>query len=366
MSTWVTWPVWQQRRRLLVLLAVVEFGALAAPILMWSPLTRAQLDLCLLLTSLSLTYSLVVAGWEKVRQCLLFERTPTMGSNMLTPWCFAAAIMLPPSLAAFTTMVASIGDWPSYNATGQRLQHRFVYSAATATLAATASSVFARLPVPTVAGLALAVAAWFVVGLGMIVLAMCAAGHFDCVRPMLQLRNHELEFVTIGVAFAEYGLHVLQLPLLWLSVPIAVLIQRRFTQAELRHRPDRSMREEAWLHVAQVVVEASDTASIVRIDSADPAAARTVAMMQAGCDAIGSYGEGRGLAILLPDCPPQNADALARRLRSAMLVRKVPCNIAAAAKPRDGLRLDDLLAVSEAELVAREAASQRYERPWLG
>jgi hypothetical protein len=88
-------------------------------------------------------------------------------------------------------------------------------------------------------------------------------------------------------------------------------------------------------------------------------------MMQAGCDAIGSYGDGRGLAILLPDCPPQNADALARRLRSAMLVRKVPCSIAAAAKPRDGRRLDDLLAVSEAELVAREAASERSERPWM-
>jgi len=43
----------------------------------------------------------------------------------------------------------------------------------------------------------------------------------------------------------------------------------------------------------------------------------------------------------------------------------VPCSIAAAAKPRDGRRLDDLLAVSEAEMVAREAAGERSERPWL-
>jgi hypothetical protein len=361
----MTWPVWQQRWRLLVLLAVVELGALAAPILMWTPLTRAELDLGLLLTSLSLTYSLVVTGWEKVRELLLFERTPTMGSNMLTPWCFAAAIMLPPNLAACVTMVASVGYWPSYRVTGHRLLYRFVYSVASATLAATACSVLTRLAMPAGAGLASAVGAWLVVGVGLIVLAMCAGGQFEGIRPMLQLRTHDMEFLTIGVAMAEYGLHALQLPLLWLSVPLVVLLQRHYAQAELRDRPDRLMREEAWLHVAQVVVEASDTVSIVRIDSADPAAARTVAMMQAGCDAIGSYGDGRGLAILLPDCPPQNADALARRLRSAMLVRKVPCSIAAAAKPRDGRRLDDLLAVSEAEMVAREAAGERSERPWL-
>lgn len=360
MRTRTNWPVWQQRRRLLGVLAAVELAALAAPILIWSPFTRPELDLALLLVSLSVTYSLVVAAWEKARRYLLFERTAAIAPNMLATWCFAAAIMLPPNLAVYSAMLAAAGDWPSYNAAGTRLLYRFVYSVATAGLAAMAASMVVRSDLPLFAGLALAVAGWLLVGLCMIMLAMYAAGELSGIPAVLSLPTYRLELLTVAVALAEYGLHAATLPLLWLSLPVAVLIQRRFTQAEARRwaRPDRLMREEAWLHVARAVVEASDTASIVRIDSADPAAARTLAMMQAGCDAIGSYGDGRGLAILLPDCPPQNADALARRLRSALRVRKVACNIAAAAKPRDGQLLDDLLAVSEAELVTRDAAGQ--------
>ena len=67
----------------------------------------------------------------------------------------------------------------------------------------------------------------------------------------------------------------------------------------------------------KVVVEAAEIVSVLRIDTADPQTARTVAMMQGGCDAIGTYPAG-GLAILLPDCPPAQSDALARRLRIAM------------------------------------------------
>jgi len=344
----------------LAVLGTVELGTLAALILMWSPFTRAQFDLALLLGSLSVTYSLVVVAWERARQYLLFERTPVMSPNVLATWCFAAAIMLPPNLAACMAIVVAVGDWPSYNCAGRRLPYRFVYSVATSGLAALAASMAIRSGLPFVLGLLLAIALWFVLDMGLIMVAMCAAGEAAAIPHLLGLRTHSLELLTIGVALAECGLHAAKLPLLWLSLPAAVWIQRRFAQSELRQwgRPDRLMGEEAWLHVAQVVVMASDTASIVRIDSTEPEAARTVAMMQAGCDAIGSYGDGRGLAILLPDCPPQNADALARRLRSAMKVRKVPCNIAAASKPRDGHQLGDLLAVSEAELVARDAVNQ--------
>ena len=359
MSTWTTWSVWRQPRRLLAVLVAVEGGALAAPILMWSPPARADLKLALLLVSLSMTYSLLVAGWEKARLYLLFERAPLMAANMLAPWCFAAAIMLPPNLAAGVTLIASVGDWPSYSG-GPRVLHRFVYGIASATLAAAVASRMLRTGLPLPAGLAVAALSWSLVGIGTIALALLAAGQAGGLRAMLGGRTFSVELLTMGVALAEYGLQTARLPLLWLSVPVTVLIQRHFTRVELRQldRPDRLMRQEAWVHVATVVIDASDTASILRIDSPDPVAARTIAQMQAGCDAIGSYGSGHGLAILLPDCPPPHADALARRLRSAMRVRRVPCQIAAAAKPRDGERLGDLLAVSEAELVARAASSE--------
>ncbi|HJQ00398.1 MAG TPA: hypothetical protein VJ851_02255 [Jatrophihabitans sp.] len=77
--------------------------------------------------------------------------------------------------------------------------------------------------------------------------------------------------------------------------------------------------------------------------------------MQAGCDAIGYLGTD-GLGMLLVDCPALSADALAARLRTALRTKGIVGNVAAAGKPRDGYRLDDLLAICEAELVAREAA----------
>jgi hypothetical protein len=118
------------------------------------------------------------------------------------------------------------------------------------------------------------------------------------------------------------------------------------------------MDQQAWLHIAKVIVEASETVTILRMDAADSQTARMVAMMQGGCDAIGTYRHG-GLAILLPDCPPPNGDALARRLRIAMKHHKVDCHIASASKSRDGHSVDDLLAVCEAELVISREASRR-------
>ena len=121
------------------------------------------------------------------------------------------------------------------------------------------------------------------------------------------------------------------------------------------------MGKEAWLIAADVVVASTVTATIIRIDSDDPQAARTVAMLQGGCDAIGAFGE-RGLAIVLPDCPPRHGDAIARRLQIALRYHKVPCHVVAVASPRDGLRLADLLAVTEAELVLVSEAGREQPR----
>ncbi|HEX4726795.1 MAG TPA: hypothetical protein VH298_03300, partial [Jatrophihabitans sp.] len=72
----------------------------------------------LLLASLSVTYSVFVVGWEKAHRLLLFERAPAMTPDVLAVWCFAAALLLPPSLAAAVTAAAAIGDLPSYNPAG--------------------------------------------------------------------------------------------------------------------------------------------------------------------------------------------------------------------------------------------------------
>lgn len=354
------WPVWRERRRVLVVMALVEALAVAVPVASWSRLSRADFDLALLLTSLSVTYSLCVVGWEKARRQLLLERTPAMQPNVLATWCFAAAVMLPPLPAAVVTAVSVLGGWPAYNAAGANRFYRYVFSLMTSVLAASIASRTMRLALPVAGTLPLAAAAWLVVGAGATALALCASGQLSAVRAMLHLDAHRLEAVTMAVAVAEYGVHRVGLPLIWLSLPAAVVIQRRFTRAELRARGSVAppMNEEAWLHVAGVVVQASVAVTVLRIDASDTEAASVVAMMQGGCDAIGTNPPG-GLAILLPDCPPANGDVLIRRLRIAMKHHKVDCHIASASKPRDGQVLDDLLAVCEAELVvSREAASR--------
>ena len=354
------WPVWRERRRVLLVLALVEALAVVVPVVCWSPLSRADFDIALLLASLSVTYSLCVVGWEKARRHLLLERTPVMQPNVLATWCFAAAIMLPPAPAAVVTAISGLGGWPAYNAAGVNRLYRYVYSLLASVLAAAFASQTMRLGLPVAGALPLAAAVWLLVGAGATALAMCASGQLRATRSMLHLDAHRLEALTMAVAVAEYGVHRAGLPLIWLSLPAAVAIQRRFTKAELRARVGVAppMNDEAWLHVASVVVEASVAVTVLRIDASDPEAACVVAMMQGGCDAIGAYPPG-GLAILLPDCPPANGDVLSRRLRIAMKHHKVDCHLVSASKPRDGQDLGDLLAVCEAELVVSREASNR-------
>lgn len=355
------WPVWRERYRVLAVLAVVELLGLAMPAIAWKPVSLADLDLALLLASLSVTYSLFVVGWEKARRLLLFERTPAMTPDMLAIWCFAAAILLPPQVAAGVTAVTAASGWGAYTPAGAKLVYRYVYSVLTAVLAATAASLVCRLDLPLAGRVSMAAAAWLLVGAGATALAMCASGQFGAAKAMLHPRTHRIELITMAVAVAEYAAYqVFGLALVWLSLPAAVLIQRYFTTSELRTRTvdAQPMDPEAWLHIAKVIVAAAETVSVLRIDAADAQAARTVAMLQGGCDAIGSYSHG-GLAVLLLDCPSTQAAALARRLRMAMQLHRVECNIATASKPRDGLVADDLLAVCEAELVVSRAASRR-------
>jgi hypothetical protein len=294
---------------------------------------------------------------------LLLERAPAMQPNVLATWCFAAAVMLAPVPAAVVTAVSVLGGWPAYNAAGANRLYRYVFSLMASVLAAAVSSRTMRLGLPVAGTLPLAAAAWLFVGAGATALAMCASGQLRAARSMLHLDAHRLEAVTMAVAVAEYGVYRAGLPLIWLSLPAAVVIQRRFTRAELRARGSVAARmtDEAWVHVADVVVQASVAVTVLRIDASDTQAASVVAMMQGGCDAIGTYPPG-GLAILLPDCPPANGDVLSRRLRIAMRHHKVECHIASASKPRDGQVLDDLLAVCEAELVVAREVSSRSAR----
>jgi hypothetical protein len=218
-----------------------------------------------------------------------------------------------------------------------------------------------ELDIPKPAALGLAALAYVGVAIVLMASAMVASKQYDAARMLARPKIYDLEIATVGLALTEVVLHDLRLPLLWLSLPAALYLQGRALRSGLQHQGDdpnaRPMRREAWLVVAREVVAACPAAAIMRVNTADPQAVALVARMQAGCDAIGLTGS-NGLAILLTDCPGLSADSLAVRLRSALRHNNIAAEVAVAAKPRDGQSLADLLAVSEAELITRQAVPE--------
>ncbi|MFL6162819.1 MAG: hypothetical protein ACJ74U_11390 [Jatrophihabitantaceae bacterium] len=179
-------------------------------------------------------------------------------------------------------------------------------------------------------------------------------------RRFVSWNTHWIEVYTVSVGIGEVALLQAHLQAwIWLSLPAAMVLQRWAVRSDIRaiNAPDvRPMAEQAWLAVSREVIRACPVSAIMRIQTADPAAVSYLAKIKAGCDAVGMAGR-TGLAILLTQCPSGNADALAERMRAILQTEGIEAQVAVAAKPRDGYSLDDLLAVSEAELITRTAAS---------
>jgi len=352
-----TWTLWRTSPSAVIVILAVDLAAVATPLASIRSIEPSHLWTAVLLASLSIVYSRFTVSWERARRALRQEKLPTLCPNLLATWAFAAAVLLPVTLAAVVIAAAAVAEWPARNIAGQATPYRYVYSTAGAILAAVAAHTCMALAVPEGVALGLAVIGYMLVGIAAVALAMVAAGQYKALSLLLKAESHKLEVLTIGLAVAQVQLINLHIPLAWLSLPAAIVIQRWAVQSDLHVSDDttiRPMTEAAWLTVAREVVAACPVTAIMRIDTADPAAVSLVARMQVGCDAIGAVGKS-GLAILLADCPGTNAEALAARMRTALSQQAIPALVAVAAKPRDGQSSADLLAVCEAELITRAA-----------
>lgn len=293
---------------------------------------------------------------------MLDEAQPALCPNLLASWGFAAALMLPLVLACLVIAVAGVAEWPARKIIGVAKLHRYVYSTAGAMLSAAAVQLCIRkLILPYHAQYAVAMFVYTGVCALLVALAMLSVGETTVIRKFSDLKTYYLECTTMLIALGQVALLHSALPTLaWLSLPATIVLQRQAVRADLRAADDpgaRPMNQEAWLLIAREVIAACPVGAVMRVDTADPAAVSYLARVQAGCDAIGMAGNS-GLAVLLTECPGPNADALAVRLRSVLYRQGIEAHVAVAAKPRDGQSLDDLLAVSEAELIARVAATR--------
>ncbi|HEU5271288.1 MAG TPA: hypothetical protein VFU36_15275 [Jatrophihabitans sp.] len=331
-----------------------------------TPLKLHDVWLAILLASLSIAYSIHTMQAESARYALNQRRAAAM-SNMLGTWTFPAAVLLPMPLAALMIVAASAVQWRVKNFAGNASLHRYVYSTAAVILSAAVSNQIMRLDVSQELLLCVAAIAYVCASGLLIMIAATVSNGLSAARQFLRPRNHLNELGTAAIGGGGVLLWWAHIPLLWLTLPVVIGIQRFAMRSESRNATaglTAPMTERVWSTVAREVVRACTTAAVMRLDTDNPAAARAIAQLQAGCDAIGTVGRS-GLVILLADCPGPNADSLALRLRSAMSGAGVTANVAVAAKPRDGQVLEDLLAVTEAELITREAAtrSARSFRP---
>jgi hypothetical protein len=358
-----SWAIWRVPRLAVILVFVVDLAALTVPALRPGHIARIDLICAGLLASLSVTYSVLTSTWELVRR-MMWQQVQGAGHyrNFLSTWRFTAAVALPTLLAAAVIAISAVAEWPTRRKAERAILHRYTYSSASSILTACATGACAKVPLADPWPYLIAAGTYLAVGIIPVVLAQIAAGERQGFGRFVEWETHRVETYTVFVGIGEALLiQAHQQIWLWLSLPIAIVLQRWVTQSDLRtiDAPEaRPMGEQAWLAIAREVIKACPVGAIMRIRTTDPMAASQLAKIKAGCDAIGMTGRS-GLAILLTQCPGGNADALAERMRSILQSENITAQVAVAAKPRDGQTLDELLAVSEAELITRVAAIRR-------
>lgn len=351
------WQIWTLSRVAIAVLLAVELLAVLIPGTDSAQIAPSDLGTAVLLASLSIAYSAFTVTWERVRVLITSNQTPNMCPNLLATWTFAAGIMLPMRLAALVVVVTAIADWRARNLAGLTSLHRYVYSSAGVVLAAIAAGALRDLQLSLLLTLPAACIAYEAVQAVLVSLAMASTGQISSVKTLWDPRTYVLELCTVSIGVAEAMASWHRIPLIWLSLPLAIGIQRWSRKEALRALDDSPapLSEQVWSHVARGLVAGCELAALIRIDTHDPAAVRAMAQVQSGCDIMGSVGDGSGLAILLADCPAPYANALAARLRAAVSLANVTAHVAVAAKPDDGSCLEDLLVVAEAELIATVA-----------
>jgi hypothetical protein len=353
------WPVWRLPLAALLLVLGVDAAGMIVPSFSYAPITASDDLRMALLASLSITYSATTLQWERIRRAIGYARAPDAPSNLLNSWTFAAAVTLPAVPAAMVITVAFAAYWPAGQVLRPLALHKYLYSAASVLLAAAAAGAVGR-ALGLAAGLPAAAVVFTAVNMATVmpVIAL-STGSVKPLRQFRDLQKHAIEAATLGIGGLIAVLLTVGVPLAWLSLPAAIVLQHRAARTALapqRETPS-PMTRKVWLLVAREVVTACTAAAVLQIETVDREAAQAVARIQAGCDAIGSLSR-RRLAVLLTDCPGRNAEAIAARIRAIFTERGIEAVIAVAAKPRDGQSLDELLAVSEAELIARDSATR--------
>jgi diguanylate cyclase (GGDEF)-like protein len=412
---WVRgFELWTTPRQVLIYVLVVDALAVAATGLTSGmlPLTRSDWIRLAVVGGCAIAHIEFSRGIERVRKVASGSGPFVDG---LTPWHFAAVLVLPPALASVLVVFTQTYVWFRVWR-GRRPLYRWTFSGATVLLATQASAwVLVAAPgphpgIPTgvvgiVLVLAVAVLRWLINYSLVLGAILASSPDLRASQVVGEFGEQLLEAGALGLGLAAAGLVELDPRLLVGVVVGLVALHRGVLLAQFRHasRTDgkTGLCTAGWWHqIAERALErAPATRSTVGVlmldldhfkqindayghlvgDQVLHSVAETVTASVRGYDEIGRWG-GEEFAVLLPAVTAAELNAVAERIRRqvrAMVVdiatdgepaavADLTVSIGGALFPGPGIEsLDDLLVAADTALYAAKAAGRnRVELPF--
>jgi diguanylate cyclase (GGDEF)-like protein len=411
------WELWQLPSRAVALVLAVEAGAvafvaasLAAPD--HGAFTGETLALAAFLTLLSVVHTELATGIERIRR----RAAETSYFDLSSVWTFAAALLLPPALAAAVIAAVYLHLWQRVWRPAKVPLHRHLYTTATVVLAAGAAhgavERMGGLPgspddVAGVAGIAVAVLLYVLVNTVLVAAVIALTSEWPGLRCLVgPLDDNALEVATLcmgGLAAVVIGatpwLVALVLP------PILVLHRavhvRQLEEVASTDAKTGLLNSAAWEAQADRAVRRAQrarcAAAVLILDldhfklvndahghlAGDDVLAAVAAQLRAGVregDLVGRFG-GEEFVVLVADLPSgARGDAevrmVAERLRRLVAELDVPVcspegnltitglsvSVGGASVPTDGTTLDQVLKVADASLYAAKRGGRNIVR----
>jgi diguanylate cyclase (GGDEF)-like protein len=392
------------------LAAVAHVAAGAAPA--WEGLTREVLALAAFLTLLSVVHTELATGIERIRR----RAADTSYFDLSSVWTFAAAMLLPPPLAASVIAAVYLHLWQRVWRPAKVPLHRHLYTTATVVLAAGAAHTAVNWArglssgpddLAAVAAIAVAVLCYVAVNTVLVAAVIALTSEWPGIRRLVgRLDDNAMEVATLcmgGLAAVAIGstpwLVALVLPPI-LVLHRAVLV-RHLEEVANTDAKTGLLTSAAWQAEAARAVRRAQrsrgTAAVLILDldhfklvndahghlAGDVVLAAVAEQLRAGvreCDRVGRFG-GEEFVVVLADLPAgvrgrTEVRAVAERLRRLVAELEVPVrtpdgdltitglsvSVGGAAVPSDGNTLEQVLKVADASLYAAKRGGRNLVR----
>jgi diguanylate cyclase (GGDEF)-like protein len=411
-----SWGLWQLPARAVALVLAVEVGAVAYVVTHWAlptpdVLAGDTLALSAFLTLLSVVHTELATGIERIRR----RAAETSYFDLSSVWTFAAALLLPPVLAAAVIAAVYLHLWQRVWRPAKVPLHRHLYTTATVVLAAGAAHAAVEwvrgLPSPgdlaAIAAIAVAVLLYVTVNTLLVAGVIALTSEWPGMRGLVgRLEDNAMEVATLcmgGLAAVAIGstpwLVALVLPPI-LVLHRAVLV-RQLEEVANTDAKTGLLNSAAWQSEAARAMRraqrARGVAALLILDldhfklvndahghlAGDKVLVAVAAQLRAGVregDLVGRFG-GEEFVVLLADLPPgavgrAEVQSVAERLRRLVAELDVPIctpdgnltisglsvSVGGAAVPTDGTTLEQVLKVADASLYAAKRGGRNLVR----